>query len=1539
MWKPAFFLKEDKINDVRPVKSDSSALFFERMEPKILLSADALSGLIASDPFSDNDMNAGLDINQSADFLTSSFSSEAINEPLNIDALSDLIGGGFANSENLDSIDALGALLGEIDDTTAGRQEIIFVDAATPDYQQLLDGLTNNKDVQYQIFILQSDQNGIEQISSALSQHQGIDAIHLVSHGDGEGLQLGNTWLSNTNLNSYNEQLQQWNDALDQDADILIYGCDLASQQEGQSLINNLAALTQADVTASDDLTGASQLGGDWQLEYTIGEIESTVAFNAATQETWMNVLGTINVTTFADVVDADADLTSLDNLLLNPGDDGKVSLREAVIAANADIGSDTIELDEGRYYVDIDNSGYDDIGYEGDIDITDALEIKGSAVGKTIIDGDYMKERAFDVRSTNVSISNLRIVNSGYEDVEGGGLRVASGAELDLTDVVFKNNFSYKGGGILNDGGTLHLDNVSFIRNNDTYNNGGAIYNHNGHIEITDSAFIRNWAKDYGGAIYNDGGTINIANTTFTENTARNDGGAIYNNAGDVNITNSKFITNGVRDTAGAIYNNSGDVDLTQVYFANNYATGTNASGVGGAIFNAAGNITGSDVVFYNNHANAIGGAIYNENGNVTLGKVLFNSNDTNTGHGGAISNKGGVVTLTNATFSENYAYTDGGAISSNTYGTLNIYSSTFTGNHSDSTSKDGIAQSASSVVNIKNSLLNDASGNIVGGTINSLGSNIDTNGTVRDKDNLQQFTAADLVGTSGSPLDVQLDVLADNGGFGKTHALLTGSVAINAGTNGGGNVPTTDQRGVIRSLGLDVGAYETSSYLDQFNATAYNGNDGSLTWMNDWQEVNDNNNANSGQVSITNRLGEQGIELKKTNSGVWREADLSGADTAILSFSWAMFQTDLNDTVTIEISTDGGTNWTVVDTFSGPLDHSSMKNASYDISAYIDSDTRIKFETTSGFSGNDRFFFDNVSIELTGDSANVSPVDSVPVLNNTTLVVSEGQTITVTSEMLSADDVETVPAALEFTVSNVNGGQFEFSSASGVAITSFTQGQLNSNAVVFVDDGDKIAPSFNVSVNDGGGNSSATVAAGIAFTNVNDAPVATNNTVSTNEDTSFTFTDSDFTFTDIENDALVSITIGGLDLNGGTLTHSSGGVTVTNGMAVTALQLADLTFTPSSNNSTNSSFTYTVNDADLGVSAAVMNVIVNAVNDAPIATNLDSTSSYTEGDSSVALANIVINDLDAGEIVTATLTLLNVDAGQLSATGGATYDAASGVWTITGTVANVNQALASINFIPANTAITDSNISIVIDDGDEDNGGPLLGNLTIKLNAPNDIIEETTNPVVPEPIVETTPSDNENVELTEEQVDTVLAEQEVPSGIVEDVYISDNNQITNGDVNLITLPADNVESNFLQNNPINSSANKIYVSQESDSTVARLREQVIAFNDPLTLSQSDQSFMVKLNDLREEMLLENDSAKKVVGSSLTVSAGFSVGYVVWLARSGVIMSSVLSSLPAWRLIDPLPVLASLREKDEDDDDESLESIVGEEYKDEQQN
>jgi len=103
----------------------------------------------------------------------------------------------------------------------------------------------------------------------------------------------------------------------------------------------------------------------------------------------------------------------------------------------------------------------------------------------------------------------------------------------------------------------------------------------------------------------------------------------------------------------------------------------------------------------------------------------------------------------------------------------------------------------------------------------------------------------------------------------------------------------------------------------------------------------------------------------------------------------------------------------------------------------------------------------------------------------------------------------------------------------------------------------------------------------------------------------------------------------------------------------------------------------------------------------------------------------------------------------------------------------------------------------------------------------------------------------------------------------------------------------------------------------------------------DPFSLSAFESSvYQRELAGMAErwdrteqlnETLLNVDT---VVGSSVGVSSGFTVGYMIWLLRGGTLMGSVLSSLPAWRLVDPLPVLAEL-DDDYDDEDESLESIV----------
>ena len=97
----------------------------------------------------------------------------------------------------------------------------------------------------------------------------------------------------------------------------------------------------------------------------------------------------------------------------------------------------------------------------------------------------------------------------------------------------------------------------------------------------------------------------------------------------------------------------------------------------------------------------------------------------------------------------------------------------------------------------------------------------------------------------------------------------------------------------------------------------------------------------------------------------------------------------------------------------------------------------------------------------------------------------------------------------------------------------------------------------------------------------------------------------------------------------------------------------------------------------------------------------------------------------------------------------------------------------------------------------------------------------------------------------------------------------------------------------------------------------------------DPLDLL-AKHDFLRQLDELRsnDESKLNLDNA--VVGSTLALSTSLSVGYVAWLARSGALLSSVLTSLPAWQFVDPAPVLAFVKKNaDEDDEDDSLESMV----------
>jgi ABC-type thiamin/hydroxymethylpyrimidine transport system permease subunit len=110
------------------------------------------------------------------------------------------------------------------------------------------------------------------------------------------------------------------------------------------------------------------------------------------------------------------------------------------------------------------------------------------------------------------------------------------------------------------------------------------------------------------------------------------------------------------------------------------------------------------------------------------------------------------------------------------------------------------------------------------------------------------------------------------------------------------------------------------------------------------------------------------------------------------------------------------------------------------------------------------------------------VNPVNDAPVLGANSLAIDQGASVTFGSANLSAADIDSPLASLVYTVSGVANGRFELSSAPGVAISSFTQAELDAGQVVFVHNGSGTAPAYSVQVSDGA-LSDGPVAAGVSF------------------------------------------------------------------------------------------------------------------------------------------------------------------------------------------------------------------------------------------------------------------------------------------------------------------------------------------------------------------------------------------------------------------------------------------------------------------------
>jgi len=100
---------------------------------------------------------------------------------------------------------------------------------------------------------LAADQDGVEQITTALSGRIGLQRLHIVSSGHAGSLQLGTTHLTLFNLDRYGWELQQWGESLVAGAEIVFHeavvpGLDHLDSQFSSAFLNRLHLLTGAKI-------------------------------------------------------------------------------------------------------------------------------------------------------------------------------------------------------------------------------------------------------------------------------------------------------------------------------------------------------------------------------------------------------------------------------------------------------------------------------------------------------------------------------------------------------------------------------------------------------------------------------------------------------------------------------------------------------------------------------------------------------------------------------------------------------------------------------------------------------------------------------------------------------------------------------------------------------------------------------------------------------------------------------------------------------------------------------------------------------------------------------------------------------------------------------------------------------------------------------------------------------------------------------------------------------------------------------------------
>jgi CSLREA domain-containing protein len=875
----------------------------------------------------------------------------------------------------------------------------------------------------------------------------------------------------------------------------------------------------------------------------------------------------TFAVNTFTDDVDDDLTDGECQTAL------GACSLRAAIQQTNETAGADVITVPTGTYELTISGSD-EDLTASGDLDILDDLTITGAGASQTrvVAAGDRIFEVPF-FHSPTVTISGLT-VQGGVTDQSGGGMR--------------------------HHGGSLTLSDVAFVGNKATFDGGGLLSGVAGEVtsillQMSEVTFSENESGQYGGGIflYSHSATMN-----------------------EVVITRNKAVYGAGLYHGGQPHEHAPfpPVILHRVVITENI---TVDQGSGGGIFASSdGDRRITESTIANNQA-ALGGGVVVE-GAIHIERTLI-ANNTATSAGGGIHHQGtGVLSLRNVTISGNKAPpgNNGGAIVSYPFSTPDHFTNvTIAGNIG------GVLEDASFLGldgdgnpkkhSFENVLITDGCGLGLDGTrgIVSRGHNLDS-GT----------SCAFNAPTDQSGIDPKIGPLADNGGPTATHALLVDSPAIDAG----GNVscPALDQRGdgFTRprdgdgngSAICDIGAFElqavnhapiaagqsVTTLEDTALPITLTGTDGDGDALNFSVVTGPTKGTLSGiapaltYTPTPNANGADSFTFKVNDSQI----DSAAATVAINITSVNDAPAGVDKTITMDESTayafavadfgftDGSDSpanafqslrVTTIPSTGGLTFNGAAVSAGQ--SVVLGSTGSLVFTPVVGAIGTPYADFTfqvrddggtangGVDLDQTPNTitVNVRHVNRAPVATAQSVTTLEDTAVAIT---LSGTDTDDDPLSFSVTTSPTKG------TLSGTAPALTYTPSPNANG----------ADSFTFKVNDGQIDSGAAANVAISITSVNDAPAGVDKTVSTPQDTAYTFAATDFGFSDVSDapaNLFQSVRITTLP-SAGTLTLA--GAPVSAGQLVPVAGIGTLVFTPASGASGTpySSFTFQVRD-----------------------------------------------------------------------------------------------------------------------------------------------------------------------------------------------------------------------------------------------------------------------------------------------------------------------------------------------------------------------